>query len=259
MFAILNGVVFSAHAQEYGDNSKSVPPARATTQSGDNDKYVPPATANTQYGDDKYVAPVATNTRNGSTDKYGNPTYNSNTPYRADDKYRGAHAHFGDEDMNYTHYVDNNRYGATNLTREGLKEGKWIDYLDNNAEPTSFHSAMFCVITNYKGGKSVGKKNEYDMLGNLVYESRYTDGKLDEIRRYHENNLLLSEDFYVDGKKQGLSKIFYEDGILKSETNYVNGMKKGSEKIYYESGRMKEENNYDDDREVKHKFYRDEY
>jgi antitoxin component YwqK of YwqJK toxin-antitoxin module len=61
------------------------------------------------------------------------------------------------------------------------------------------------------------------------------------IRDTGKNGKVLKETPYLNGKKNGVEKLYYLDGDLKAEEPYVNGELNGVKKSYYESGMLASE------------------
>ncbi len=64
------------------------------------------------------------------------------------------------------------------------------------------------------------------------------------------NGQKASEEFYVDGKKQGKSRGWYENGQLKLEVHYVDGKEQGRAITWDENGQETLEINYVDGKVV---------
>ncbi len=80
----------------------------------------------------------------------------------------------------------------------------------------------------------------YDQKGNKVSEGKLVN-KLPEgeWKYYHfESKQLMSQEFYKEGKLEGVRKVFYKDGILAEETSYKAGIKVGNSKTYSEKGQL---------------------
>lgn len=106
--------------------------------------------------------------------------------------------------------VVTNKAEAKNEIIKGVKQGKWIEYLDGNLNKTlSQDSANYYKLIIYKNG--------------MIMETE---------RIYNIEDVLYSENFYVDGKIEGTSKIFYNDGDILSEVPYKEGLKEGIAKSY---------------------------
>ena len=67
-------------------------------------------------------------------------------------------------------------------------------------------------------------------------------------REYYdkEKNILKSEVFINNGKKEGIYNSYHENGQLCEEVNYIDGKINGIYKSYYLNGQLKEEVNYID-------------
>jgi antitoxin component YwqK of YwqJK toxin-antitoxin module len=121
-----------------------------------------------------------------------------------------------------------NKTEAENKMANGLKEGKWVEYLDAN-------KAYYALII-YKSGMRYGIVREYYESGKLEDEIPYTNGKINGvIKVYYESGNLESEDPWINGRINGVVKLYYEDGKLKSEVIWNDG-KKGATKNYDENG-----------------------
>ena len=80
----------------------------------------------------------------------------------------------------------------------------------------------------------------YDQKGNKVSEGKLVN-KLPEgeWKYYHfESKQLMSQEFYKEGKLEGVRKVFYKDGVLAEETSYKSGIKVGNSKTYSEKGQL---------------------
>jgi antitoxin component YwqK of YwqJK toxin-antitoxin module len=140
-----------------------------------------------------------------------------------------------------------NKYEATNEKANGLKEGKWLDYLDTNHMVTIDTNAPVYCLTVYKSGKEQGIKRYYSRNGVLLSEHPYIDGKANGvIKEYYENGKVKSEYSMIDGISDGRSAEYYENGKVKAETTYKAGMKVDVAKEYYEDGSVKSEVPYKD-------------
>ncbi len=97
--------------------------------------------------------------------------------------------------------------------------------------------------------KGNGIRKEYYENGALKSETPYVNGKENGVAKlyYKENGALKFEVLYTDGKINGIGKVYYENGALKSEISYTDGKINGIEKVYYkESGKLKSEIPYTD-------------
>src|SRR5207253_732870 len=138
-----------------------------------------------------------------------------------------------------------NKNEAKNQFENGLKEGKWIEYLDITGHTTTdtISPHDYC-LTEYKAGKPFGIVRWYYMSGNIYCETPYNnDGKIDGVQQgyyeYYTTGKLGFETPYNDGKINGMQKVYYYAGGIQSETPYTDGKINGEQKLYYEDGKIK--------------------
>ncbi|MCK9203453.1 MAG: toxin-antitoxin system YwqK family antitoxin [Bacteroidales bacterium] len=69
----------------------------------------------------------------------------------------------------------------------------------------------------------------------------YLEEKKDSLWRFFSetDGSMVSEEFYVDGKKDGVSKIFYPDGVQAEVSTWKNGIMDGLSEQYYSDGKIK--------------------
>jgi antitoxin component YwqK of YwqJK toxin-antitoxin module len=81
-----------------------------------------------------------------------------------------------------------------------------------------------------------------------ITESFYQkeDGTLHGLKSTYLDNKLYSEETFVDGKMNGIRKIFYGTGEVEIEENYTNDVLTGLVKTFYPSGVLKQEASYKD-------------
>ncbi len=130
-----------------------------------------------------------------------------------------------------------NKAEAQNKIKNGLKEGKWIEYLDKNEVIIAdTNAALLYYLTFYKAGSPCGIKREYYKNGKLYSEATFINGKLNGVSKgYYESGGLLFEIPLKDGKQNGVTKMYHENGKLQFETNFIDG-KLISSKHYDENG-----------------------
>ena len=80
----------------------------------------------------------------------------------------------------------------------------------------------------------------YDENGNIIYELVNGNGKVKE----YDNNILIFEGEYLNGKKNGKGKKYYEDGTLYYEGEYLNDKINGKGKEYYRTGTLRFEGEF---------------
>ena len=111
---------------------------------------------------------------------------------------------------------------------DDTKEGTLIATRDFNEKDNSCYTIFY------------NQKNNKVSEGNVV--NKLFEG---EWKYYHENsNQILSLENYVNGKLEGLKKVFYATGKISQEINFKNGLKEGSNKVFAENGTIMEESNF---------------
>jgi antitoxin component YwqK of YwqJK toxin-antitoxin module len=88
----------------------------------------------------------------------------------------------------------------------------------------------------------------YNQKNNKVSEGKVINKQFEgEWKYYHENSpVIMTLEYYANGKLNGVRKVFYKSGIIAEETTYKNGIKEGSYKSYAENGIVLEESNFKD-------------
>ena len=116
-----------------------------------------------------------------------------------------------------------NRNGFTDKTEaknelvNGIKEGKWIQYLDSAFNYTSDSIiAKSYMLTIYIKGEPTGIVRIYYKSGKLEGERTYSD------KEYYKNGNIKEEANFKDTKLNGEDKEYFEDGKLKSDKTYIN-------------------------------------
>jgi len=154
------------------------------------------------------------------------------------------------------------RSEAKNITVNGKKEGKWVEYHasinDKDVITKDEKRAGSYNLTIYKAGIPYGivriywinknviwcqtKKNDYKN-GYLYSKTPYVNGVINGMQIVYEPEERV-ENPYVNGKINGVSKQYYciqMGSGLKSETPYVNDTIVGIEKYYNENGKLRSE------------------
>jgi len=109
---------------------------------------------------------------------------------------------------------------------------------------------------NIKNGKLNGKVTTWYKEGNIIdgnlgqiwSEELYMEGNVVDKTRYtyHENGEIKSEEYYINGKRDGKWTSWYEDGLKLSEGNYKDGKRDGKWTSWYENGLKWTDRNYKD-------------
>ena len=142
-----------------------------------------------------------------------------------------------------------NKAEAKNLMVNGLKEGKWLEYVnivfDGIEDETTDTNAEYYYLTVYKFGNRYGIRRKYRKNRTLEVEYPDNDNKRNwVIKWYHENGKLKAEQPFTDSGLNGIEKDYYETGELEYEIPYFNNMVKGIFKGYYKNGNIREEVSY---------------
>jgi antitoxin component YwqK of YwqJK toxin-antitoxin module len=117
-----------------------------------------------------------------------------------------------------------NKTEAKNTLQNGLKEGKWIEYLrleDKGMILADSNSASFYRLTIYTDNMPSGTVRVYTTKGLLLSETPYSNGKRDGVSKAYgsRNGNLLYEDIYNNGQ-HAMTRFYNEDGKLQCVTTY---------------------------------------
>lgn len=140
-----------------------------------------------------------------------------------------------------------NRAEAKNEEVNGLKEGKWIEFLDNWGWHTKdTGNALYYTLTIYKHDEPCGMRRTYYRNGQLERAVYYMVGGLVKRgRKYNEDGTVASGNFLVIGApKDGIGKRYFDDGRVKRKIIYAGGKRNGIAIWYYDNGIIKREANY---------------
>lgn len=136
-------------------------------------------------------------------------------------------------------YGFTNKAEAKNVLKDGVKEGKWMEYSNGDSIINIKDSAdaVSYILVVYQGGKPVGIVREYYISGPLLSETPFSGGKENGVKKaYYPGGKLMGEMPYKDGILNGVEKNYYSEGKLISEIPFTNGKVNGVLKKYYESG-----------------------
>ena len=146
----------------------------------------------------------------------------------------------------------------------GKKQGLWKGINEESKRPryegTFEHGkevGIFKFFDDTKAGTLIATR-EFNSNDNSCYsifynqnKNKVSEGKLvnklyeGEWKYYHEDsNLIMTSENYINGKLNGLRKVFYPSGKIAEEAYYKNGIKVGSYKKYAENGIVLEESLY---------------
>lgn len=116
-------------------------------------------------------------------------------------------------------------------------EGKFIYYYpDGKVKILTYFSQK---------GKVARVKLFHESNGKLMAQGKSIEEKRDSIWRfYSEDTLLISEEPYTLGKKNGMAKTFYPNGKVADEMPYKMDVKDGISKSYFNDGTMKSQQKF---------------
>lgn len=158
------------------------------------------------------------------------------------------------DSINYTDASGSKQGNWRKFDKEGHKlyDGQFKDgvpygifryyYMDGKLKTTSVLS---------DGGKTA-RTVSYAGNGKKIAEGNYRNEKKDSTWKYFSDfdGILLSEETYVLGVKNGVSKTFYPNGNIAELINYRDGKKDGEWIQYYDDGKVRFKGIYvNDDKE----------
>ena len=150
------------------------------------------------------------------------------------------------------------------LDENGKKNGFWKGIYKESKRPryegTFNHGkevGMFKFFDDTKVGTIIATR-EFNPNDNSCYtifynqnKNKVSEGKLlnkqfeGEWKYYHEDlPSIMTSEMYVNGKLNGVRKVFYKSGEIAEETTYSKGIKNGIYKSYAENGVVFEESIY---------------
>jgi antitoxin component YwqK of YwqJK toxin-antitoxin module len=150
------------------------------------------------------------------------------------------------------------------LDANGKKHGVWKGIFEESKRPryegTFEHGkeqGIFSFFDDTKAGTVIATR-EFNAKDNSCYtifynqnKNKVSEGKVvnkqfeGEWKYYHENlPSIMTSEFYVNGKLNGVRKVFYKSGEVAEETTYKDGLKNGIYRSYAENGFVLEESNF---------------
>jgi antitoxin component YwqK of YwqJK toxin-antitoxin module len=132
-----------------------------------------------------------------------------------------------------------NKADAKNEYVNGLKEGNWIEYLDNSYNLVNDTASPFYVLTVYNHGNPFAISRRYYKNGKLKDVFHFKNGVPNGARiSYYESGKLKEMVPFVSGRIDGIARLYYENGKTKGETTYTQGIENGISKTYYPNGAL---------------------
>lgn len=153
------------------------------------------------------------------------------------------------------------------LDENGKKNGVWKGMYEESKRPrykgTFEHGkeiGTFKFFDDTKAGTIIATR-EFNSKDNSCYtifynqnKNKVSEGKVvnkqfeGDWKYYHEDlPTVMTLEHYVNGKLDGVRKVYYKSGEIAEETAYKAGIKSGTYKSYAENGFVLEESNYKND------------
>jgi antitoxin component YwqK of YwqJK toxin-antitoxin module len=152
------------------------------------------------------------------------------------------------------------------LDSNGKKHGLWKGIFEESKRPRyegSFEHGkevgVFKFFDDTKAGTVIAtrefntKDNScytifYNQSKHKVSEGKVVNKQFDGDWKYYHEDLpsIMTLEHYVNGKLDGVRKVYYKSGEIAEETTYKNGIKNGTYKSYAENGVVMEESIYKD-------------
>lgn len=150
------------------------------------------------------------------------------------------------------------------LDGNGKKHGLWKGIYEESKRPryegTFDHGkevGLFKFFDDTKAGTVIATR-EFNLNDNSCYTIFYNQNKhkvsegkvvnkqFDGDWKYYHEDLpsIMTLEHYVNGKLDGVRKVYYKSGEIAEETTYKNGIKNGPYKSYAENGVVMEESIY---------------
>ena len=96
-------------------------------------------------------------------------------------------------------------------------------------------------IWHYNNKIYSGKFIDYYYSGRIQGEGNLLNGRLDGLRKmYFQNGNVSLERYYKNSIPNGLEQEFYEDGSLKQKGEFINGKEEGLWEMYFPNGKVKQ-------------------
>jgi uncharacterized protein len=121
--------------------------------------------------------------------------------------------------------------------KNNAKTGTWVTTTPNN---------LLVKLESYNNGRKEGIFLTFDKKNRLISQEWYRNGLLNGLsvsfNAYNENP--VSEVNYVNGKRNGLSKLYYENNKVQEEANYKDDQKDGNVTWMSKAGKIVADYNY---------------
>lgn len=147
----------------------------------------------------------------------------------------------------------------------GMKQGYWIKKTPDgkkiyegrfrDGHPVGefryfYETGVTKAVSRFSDDGRTANSVMYFTNGGKMAEGTYVDEKREGVWKFYSeaDGILLSEENFVKGKKEGISKTFYAGKGIAELSNWKNGMHDGLWEQYYSDGKVKFRCTYREDR-----------
>lgn len=104
------------------------------------------------------------------------------------------------------------------------------EYIEKNHKDQIVHKCF------YKDNLLHGPSYYYDLSGGIISESWWIEGQRQGISKIFEKGILVKESPYLNNFLNGIQKAYWPSGQIKSTQPFVNNFLEGSVDLYYANG-----------------------
>lgn len=140
--------------------------------------------------------------------------------------------------------INNERHGDWKKTFQGTKQLRYEGTFKHGKEVGVFK--YYCsdcddnptIIKTFNDTNNIAQVQYFTKRGKLVSEGKMEDkSRMGEWVYYHKkSNGVMTKEFYIDGKLEGLIVTYYTNNKVTEETEYKNGIKEGINNYYSPQG-----------------------
>jgi len=150
---------------------------------------------------------------------------------------------FGQDSLNRTDVAGRKQGRWKKTDKEGqiVYDGQFKDGIPWGTFRYYYTDGKLKTISALSDGGNTARTVSFANNGLKIAEGKYFSEKKDSIWRYYSDHdgILLSEESYTSGIKNGLSKTFFPNGKLAELIHYRQGKKDGEWVQYFDDGQLK--------------------
>ncbi|MCX6281200.1 MAG: hypothetical protein NTU51_04500 [Bacteroidetes bacterium] len=155
---------------------------------------------------------------------------------------------FSQDSLNRTD-ASGRRQGAwRKFDKDGHKvyDGQFINGIPTGAFRYYYPDGKLKTISYLSDQGKTARTISYSYNGRKIAEGNYRSEKKDSTWRYYsdQDGVLLSEETYIQGVKEGVSRTFYPNGNIAEILHYREGLKEGEWIQNFEDGKLKFKGGY---------------